>query len=368
MYIYIIAFILSTFFIKYAKKYNIKYSYALKDMFCSQAKRNDYKLKYYVFFVLAFIPLFFISAFRYNVGTDYMYTYYPNFYSILNGNREYSEIGFYLLNKLIQLFTSKSLWLFIVTSFIFVYCLLKCIIKYSDKPILSMVVVFLTMIFFVSLNNVRQSIAAIIMLLAFDALCEKKTLKYILYVFIALIFHYSAIIMLIFYLFTNIKFIRKHFLLVSLILLLGIPVIAKIGITIILNTKYAYFLSSHFNNGQVTIVNIVYGLILFISTYYFFRKDLKSDRKSYILVCSQLFYFLISLLSLFIKVSELISRLSFYYLLFQVILIPYLVVKQKNNEKKYLIIFAYLVMYVAYFYYYIILKGYHGVLPYQFIF
>lgn len=43
-----------------------------------------------------------VSSLRYGLGTDYSYTYIPQFNSIARGDRGYYEIGFYLLNKIVS--------------------------------------------------------------------------------------------------------------------------------------------------------------------------------------------------------------------------------------------------------------------------
>ena len=73
-----------------------------------------------VFWYISEIILIVVAAIRYDVGQDYMYTYVPYFNGVLKGRpNEDIEIGFYILNKVIQLFTTDYAGIFIVCSVFF---------------------------------------------------------------------------------------------------------------------------------------------------------------------------------------------------------------------------------------------------------
>ena len=68
---YIICFVLTLFFAYYSKRGYVRYT-----------KRQTLVnlIDYYGYFILALIPLTILGGIRYDVGTDYMFTYYPNFF------------------------------------------------------------------------------------------------------------------------------------------------------------------------------------------------------------------------------------------------------------------------------------------------
>lgn len=71
-------------------------------------------------FLFSFLPMFLLSALRYDVGTDYMYTYTPTFIEMLtDSSAGYREIGINFIIRFIQLFTTEPQWFFVVTSFIY---------------------------------------------------------------------------------------------------------------------------------------------------------------------------------------------------------------------------------------------------------
>ena len=137
MFVYLFAFALTILFIQraafyYNNLYKLKSTCFNNDIEQGYNKRlKCCRRKYYFFFLLAFFPLFFIAAVRYDVGTDYLYTYVPNFLKILNGDLPYSEWGFNQLNKFIQLFTTNPQWLFVITAFIFTFLIIQTIVRYS---------------------------------------------------------------------------------------------------------------------------------------------------------------------------------------------------------------------------------------------
>ena len=94
--------------------------------FSALANINTYEKKRYtiniklLFWYLSEIVLIIVAAIRYDVGQDYMYTYVPYFNGLLVGYvNEDIEKGFWLLNKIVQLFTKDYAGIFIVCSVIF---------------------------------------------------------------------------------------------------------------------------------------------------------------------------------------------------------------------------------------------------------
>ena len=103
MHIYVIGTVLAVLFAKFAM--NVKPYLSLKK-------------SYYIWAVLSFLPLFLISALRYDVGTDYLYVYDPFFHAINAGENEFSEIGFNLINRITYLIVDDSALMFAVVAFL----------------------------------------------------------------------------------------------------------------------------------------------------------------------------------------------------------------------------------------------------------
>ena len=105
-----------------------------------------------------------------------------------------------------------------------------------------------------------------------------------------------------------------------------------------------------------------------IMLYTVLYKRLNVDKTASVLIFMQFLAFLVSALSLFISISELISRFTTYFQIFQILLIPYCFTTLTNKTDKVIYLSGYILAYALYLIYFIILKGYHHVLPYHWIF
>jgi len=329
---------------------------------------RELRWTYFLYFFAAFLPLFLISALRYGIGTDYFFTYVPSFNLILSGKESpYTEWGFTFLNKLIQLFTDNVQWLFVVTGFIYTFVLIKVITNYSKNAILSVLFILLSGDYFTSLNNLRQSIAVIICLAAIPYMQNNKFFKYFLCICAASLFHITSFLMILPYIIVQIKFIKKNFLIVAFLLTLLLPVFCRVFVWLVSFTKYGYYFEDY-NIHEVTTVNILYHLFFFVEAWLVLGKKRETDKMSYILLVMQFFAFYISAASIFISIPELITRLTFYFQIFQLLLIPYMYVNIKGRRNRFIFVIIFILLYGAYFIHFTVISGVNEVLPYRSIF
>lgn len=133
------------------------------------------------------------------------------------------ENGYFLLTKICAFFSmSNTEFLFIIGIIIYIpVCIF--ILKYSEEPLISVLVYFAFGYFGYSLGIFRQMISISIVLLGVKYIWECKVFKYIIVIAIAMLFHTTAIIMLPFYWVAKIKinnrikwiFILEVFLLIN---------------------------------------------------------------------------------------------------------------------------------------------------------
>ena len=102
MTVYIIASFISVVFASLSKNYNLMDS----------VKENKNKRFSFAMFI-SLVSMFIVSAFRYNVGTDYI-NYVAGFFRTYSSG--HYEILFVLLQNAIRIFTNDHQWLFIITS------------------------------------------------------------------------------------------------------------------------------------------------------------------------------------------------------------------------------------------------------------
>src|SRR5690625_2779375 len=184
--------------------------------------RNRKRLPNYLFILPSFTLLFFFSAFRGDFNPDY--TNYTTIFQLINS---YSfidafkvgidiEFGFLLFNRLIGVFSSNVIYLFIITSFVILIGFYHQFNRYSASIWLSVLLFVTAGSFYASFNITRQMLAVAIIFAGSKYLYERKFFKYLLIVFSAFLFHKSALIMIPFYFILNFRIKFRNLLLFSI--------------------------------------------------------------------------------------------------------------------------------------------------------
>lgn len=187
---------------------------------------------------LSALPILLISCFRYGVGTDYFYTYVPQFLSIVNGSyTHYYEPGFYLLNLLVASLTSDPQWLIALCALLTLGLVYVVTVFLSDNYFMSILLFYLTYTYFVSINNIRQALASAILLPALYFLVRKKKIAFVLLTILAGTIHQSAYYFLIMAVLDLLPLSQLSYLLINLgfyifIKLLGKQILALLALLI----------------------------------------------------------------------------------------------------------------------------------------
>lgn len=374
MYIYIITFLITILLIWLAE---------------NKAKSRKNKI---ILLILAVVPMFFISAIRYNVGTDYEKRYVVDYYTLLEGkNVGNLEIGFKAIDYLCLFFTKEPYLLFVITSLIILAIIFEVIYKKSSNRILSIIIFFLGGYFFATLNIIRQYISVAFILLGYQFLMsENKKKAYIGFVICAILaffMHSSSIICFIIILLTKKNIMDARWVIpLSILILILNKNIMVILTPIIKNTRFNVYLTGKFTTGELSILQIVENLIIYLAmyfSYYFEKKQGKELDKQGITLLN------IQGLALLLTVSGVIHtlfiRMAIYFVAFQIISIPYFfsilqfnTITDKINKKfkknlktktVEIIIYSCIVLgFSAMFIYTNILNNDNEVLPYKTIF
>ena len=312
MYIYIITFLITILLVWLAE---------------NKAKSRKNKI---ILLILSVVPMFFISAIRYNVGTDYEKRYVADYYTLLEGkNVGNLEIGFKAIDYLCLFFTKEPYLLFVITSLIILAIIFEVIYKKSSNRILSIIVFFLGGYFFATLNIIRQYISVAFILLGYQFLMsENKKKAYIGFVICAILaffMHSSSIICFIIILLTKKNIMDARWVIpLSILILILNKNIMVILTPIIKNTRFNVYLTGKFTTGELSILQIVENLIIYLAmyfSYYFEKKQGKELDKQGITLLN------IQGLALLLTVSGVIHtlfiRMAIYFVAFQIISIPY---------------------------------------------
>lgn len=345
--VYIISFLISAIF---AQMYAV----------CKSTKY----IKKCLLFLLSCFPVFFISAFRYDVGTDYFHTYVPFYLDVVNyGYKPYaSEPLFQLLNNLGAALDLHYQFIFIISSLVITIFSYYVMLEKSNNPALSVVVFLFSSIFFSSLNNVRQYMALAIVLYAIVGLKKENILKVLCLFMIAFLIHNSTIIILPFYLFSKIKISREQIIIISIILILPSYLFVMAFKQLLSLTKYSYFLDVE--NGGFSILYILLNITLLVISLFYYR-----DNKKYrLFTIMQMMAAFFSVCSIFFKNEEFWMRLIRTFTIMQPIFIPMIIKAESQKQWRYIVCLMTLFIFAGYTIYTIYLNGALEVFPYQFCF
>jgi hypothetical protein len=151
------------------------------------------------FFVLAAVVLIFVAGFRYGVGTDYFaywlgYKKYAN--EFLNSLLSLQEPGFKFICWVSVLIGGNGSTVIFLSSFITVFLFLKTIYNNTNMLLPATLLYIFLGCWHGAFNGVRQYLAAAIIFSGVHFIKERKFWKYALVVFIAFLFHGSAMVMI----------------------------------------------------------------------------------------------------------------------------------------------------------------------------
>lgn len=308
--------------------------------------KND-KLKKIANFIFKYrlitvLPLIFLSTFKADsVGCD---TYeYIRWYEIENYR---SDLCYSILQLIVfRMGISYRLLWFVISTFVsFVFVVF--INEFSENKFMSFILYITLGVFSITLCFMRQIIAIGFLLLEIIALKNKKYKTAILFNIIAILFHRSAFIGILFILFKFVKlngkmifFIYFSAIVVSLLLPYIIGLLSKIG--------YVGYLTKYFivNTGLLkknSINSILYTVslnIIFLVFYIFIRYlkklDYKENETIYYLLSIYLFSPIIKIMGLLLNANGLFDRLHVYFFIMLIIIIPNCLSKLKSTKKLY---------------------------------
>lgn len=296
------------------------------------------------------------------------------------------EIGFVILTKLLGMIIPNSIYSYIyyigffsvvtiVPAAIFIY-------KNSEMPWVSTVLYVNTFLFFMSMNFIRQAVALSIIMLAWHFMKKNKFIPFAVFVIIASLFHQTALLMLPVYLLVKMKITLKE-LIVYLYILLFFYISSTGFIRIITSFFHEEYVGSAFLNEGLSFVYAILPVIIVIIAFFLAKIrtiNVTTETKYIInmtLICA--------LLSITMSKHSIIERLTYYFTVFLILLVPIIYRSLRQNgirfalskstsielcseKQKKIISFCVLIVILAFSYfnfYYGLSENAHGVLPYN---
>ena len=153
-----------------------------------------------IFLILSFLLMTTISGFRdFSVGVDTIsYVYMFNNIDMINFFTSRYELGFLYFLKIIRSFTENPTVFLLLSSAICIGVTCRFIFKYSDDPILSVLLYITLKPFFFQMTGIRQAIAMAFVMIAFMLIMEqhkvRETVVAIVFMILAVQFHGMSIV------------------------------------------------------------------------------------------------------------------------------------------------------------------------------
>ncbi len=150
----------------------------------------------YIFVALSGLPFFLVAALRYFVGTDYGVYLNNQVLDVMTGRYDTVEILYrYIMELSAYLLDGRSYQLiFVFTHLLIVGFVFAAVRRLSWNYTWSVLILFLTGWYNVSLNIMRQCICIAIFLYAIRFIMEKKPVQYFIAITIAACFHKTAVL------------------------------------------------------------------------------------------------------------------------------------------------------------------------------
>ena len=291
----------------------------------------DIRYKKY-FLILSFFLLFLFSAFLYDFGNDYM-SYYSYFKNVKSGVSDVSiaETGFYYLCLIFPSFNLMLAFLSLVF-FIVLYNLIKNTLPPNLYPFALFILLIDPYLFLMSLSAVRQTIAAMIFMIAVFFALKKRYITYILLCLLAFVFHASAIVLFPVIFIINDKrniVFNKIFLLAFILFILIFynlvldPIAIKV-LSLFNNPNYLYY----YKNFQTNSLRAT--ILTSISFLYVLFNYQKQEKEDLVYTKFTLLFFLCDILSYKIP---LMGRVGKYFALYSIIALPKIFYLNYKNSK-----------------------------------
>ena len=286
--------------------------------------------------IMAVMPFFVVSAFRYDLGTDYTRRYVLDYNRTLQGvDVQNLEILFKGIMKFCMIFTEDPYLMFGITSAIIVGFILGTSFTKSQDKILSVCIFLLGGFFFDSLNIMRQYMAMSLIFFGYQFLLKSKRwyIVYIAIVIIATLIHSSAIIMLILVLLNKKMLVSwKWVLPVCVIIVLLNENLMNILEFFVQNTRFSVYLTGKLAQGEFSYLFVAENLIIYLMMMYIYSKNKKIDN----IQTQDILFLNIQALALIVMVlgsaHMLFIRTALYFSIFQVISLPYYISKIPVKE------------------------------------
>jgi hypothetical protein len=308
--------------------------FALNFKFQSNSYKSNVQVYYFVWFVL-----FLFSAFRYEVGCDWIsYKYiiedisYLDTWEVINRR----DPLFWALLDSVNKFNLPYAFINIFSSAIF-FVGVHILARRQPNPIGFLVVLFPILIMNMPMSGIRQGAAIGIMCIAIVAIIDKRPIHFLLWVFLATGFHVSAFAFIALMPFASGKYDQKRILAAALLVLLALFFLyftgsAKVAQNAYIGTRRESY-GAIYRIGMLTLTGLYFLLFVKKKWQRTFPQDFNIVNVGVIGMMVMMFI---------VPISTIISdRYGYYFIICQAMIfarLPYLRFENKSNQALYCIL------------------------------
>lgn len=283
------------------------------------------------FVISLWILCFFAGIRNYTIGSDtptYVYNFINNTdvqYYVFNDD---VEKGYQVFEYIVLSLTHEYFWFLFIASIIVVSLYLIAIKKLSIDYYTSLYIYICFGFYTFFFNGLRQGIAMAICFFGLPYLIEKRIISYFLVVFIASLFHVSALVMLPIYFLVNLKFKLEFKVLACLITsILASQILIEYFAQS--NVRYEHYTQeAEQAGGYITLAFYFFiGLVVYFTGHKIRNQDIKFNKFEQILLCGLALVFPITFLGTDPSGPQ---RILYYFVSTVILLIPYILRKFNN--------------------------------------
>ena len=312
--------------------------------------------------LLSALPLFLIAAVRYDVGTDYMFTYVPYFRYLSWGKQLRDMVPiFHWINQIVLWLGGSYQWVFVICAALFSIFVFVHIFRDSPYPLLSIFLLYGLTYYFISLNASRQMVGCAILLYSLRFVQEKNWKAFLLCVLFATGVHYSCALFAVVYVIGKWAIKPVHAVALSGILFVFAGPVIRLALAIISSTPYGKYIGSEFDVDEGGQIILAIQIVVLILAAWQYRDDPKY----------RLYFNLHTVntwLAAFAGQIVLIERIRWMFGLPSIILIPLALKNIQSPRLRFFVRVGVIACFAAYAYVVIGIRNGHAVLPYKTIF
>lgn len=294
---------------------------------------------------------------------------YYNGLSVVSNEKD--KLFYYITYFIIKITGYNPMVYLLIMAMPYIFSVGILINKYSKNIFLSFIIFMSIHYYEISFTLMRQVIAMAILLFSFDALKDKKLIKFILIVLLASLFHQMALVFLLAYPVSLLNEKNKKKFIIIIILSFIISIFLPSNVKKLANNFFDG--NDRFSKYTTSTYSMTTNLILFFMCLlftlvgmFYIRKQKKEEKKSNSDVDNLLLLMsiLASSFAPFTTIIREFSRITYFFGIYNICILPNALNYEKNNNVKYILYYVSTIIFISYFLLNMGLEA--NIIPYKF--